>query len=161
MRDFARDLAREGRSIVIGLDPASLFDFGELASGPDDGGLAGGEEPGLCELLNGTATFAEVICRDPASRLHFLRAGRDGEFNLHEFENVLDSLAQIYDFLIMIAPPLDVTDTAAMLATKADFALLVSCAGPQNGQVLEAGAGEVLLIGLPDPSPRVIGRNAA
>ena len=68
----------------------------------------------------------------------------------------------------MIAPPLDVTDTAAMLATKADFALLASCAGPQNGQVLEAearlieaGAGEVLLIGLPDPSPRVVGRNAA
>ncbi|WGJ14495.1 hypothetical protein QEV83_17995 [Methylocapsa sp. D3K7] len=168
MRDFARDLAREGRSIVIGLDPSSLFDFGELASRPDDGGLVGGEEPGLCELLNGTATFAEVICRDPASRLHFLRAGRDGEFNLHEFENVLDSLAQIYDFLIMIAPPLDVTNIAAILATKADFVLLASSAGPQNGQVLEAearlieaGAGEVLLIGLPDPSPRVIGRDAA
>jgi hypothetical protein len=169
MRDFARDLAREGRSIVIGLDQSRLFDFGKLADdGPDGGGLAGGEEPGLCDLLNGTATFAEVICRDPASRLHFLRAGRDGELNLHEFENVLDALAETYDFLLMIAPPLEANGIAGTLASKADFAVLASVAGPQSGQVLEAeaqlieaGAREVLLIGLPDLSPRSIGRDAA
>jgi hypothetical protein len=169
MRDFARDLAREGRSIVIGLDPSSLFEFGRLAgAGPDDGGLAGGGEPGLCDLLNGTATFAEVICRDPASRLHFLRAGRDGELNLHEFDNVLDALVQTYDFLLMIAPPLGENGIAATLASNAEFVLLASVAGPQNGQVLEAeaqlieaGAREVLLIGLPDPSPQIIGRDAA
>ena len=52
MRDFARDLAREGRSIVIGLDESSLFDFGELAAGaPHGGALADGVEPGLCDLL--------------------------------------------------------------------------------------------------------------
>jgi Mrp family chromosome partitioning ATPase len=168
MRDFARDLAREGRSIVIGLDPSNSFDFGKLAGGGPDDGPADNEEPGLCDLLNGTATFAEVICRDPASRLHFLRAGRDGELNLDEFENVLDALAETYDFLLMIAPPLDVNNIAGTLASKADFALLASVARPQNGQVLEAeaqlieaGAGEVLLIGLPDLSPQIIGRDAA
>jgi len=169
MRDFARDLAREGRSIVIGLDQSRLFDFGKLADdGPDGGGLAGGEEPGLCDLLNGTATFAEVICRDPASRLHFLRAGRDGELNLHEFENVLDALAETYDFLLMIAPPLGQNSIAETLAAKADFAVLAMPAGPRDGtlieaeaRLIEAGAGEVLLIGLPAELPQSLGRDAA
>jgi hypothetical protein len=81
---------------------------------------------------------------------------------------VLDALVQTYDFLLMIAPPLGENGIAATLASNAEFVLLASVAGPQNGQVLEAeaqlieaGAREVLLIGLPDPSPQIIGRDAA
>jgi capsular polysaccharide biosynthesis protein/Mrp family chromosome partitioning ATPase len=166
MCDFARDLAREGRSIVIGLDESSLFDFGRLAAGVPHGGAFGADgEPGLCDLLNGTASFAEVIRRDPASRLHFLRVGRDDELNLHEFAHVLDALAETYDFLLMIAPPLDQNSIAETLAAKADFAVLAMPAGPHSGtafeaeaQLIEAGAREVLLIGLPAASPQSLGR---
>jgi Mrp family chromosome partitioning ATPase len=169
MRDLARDLAREGHSIVIGLDESSLFDFGKLAAVvPNGGAIGAGEEPGLCDLLNGTASFAEVIHRDPASRLHFLRVGRHGELNLHEFAAVLDALAETYDFLLMIAPPLGQNSIAETLAAKADFAVLAMPAGPQDGtlieaeaRLIEAGAGEVLLIGLPAELPQSLGRDAA
>jgi capsular polysaccharide biosynthesis protein len=169
MRDFARDLAREGCSIVVGLDESSLFDFGRLAASvPHDGAFGAKEEPSLCDLLNGTASFAEVIHRDPASRLHLLRVGRDDELNLHEFAYVLDALAETYDFLLMIAPPLDQNSIAEALAAKADFAVLTVPAGPQGGavfeaeaQLIEAGAREVLLIGLPAAAPQSLGRDAA
>jgi hypothetical protein len=169
MRDFARDLAREGRSIVIGLDECSLFDFGSFKAGaPHGGAFAAGEGPDLCDLLNGTASFAEVIRRDPASRLHFLRVGGDDELNLHEFAHALDALAGTYDFLIMIAPPLDQNSIAEILAAKTDYAVLATPTGLQGGSVIEAearlieaGAREVLLIGLAAGSPRSLGRDAA
>ena len=106
MLDLARSLARKGRSIVIELDESSLLDFASSTAGAPHGHPPG-TEPALGDLLAGTASFAEVIRRDPASRLHFLPVGRDGELDFHEFANVLDALAGIYDFIVTIAPPLD------------------------------------------------------
>jgi hypothetical protein len=77
-------------------------------------------------------------------------------------------LAETYDFLLMIAPPLDQNSVAETLAAKADFAVLAMPAGLQGGSVfeaearlIEAGAREVLLIGLPAESPQSLGRDAA
>lgn len=169
MRDLARDLAREGRSIVIGLDESGVFDFGGLAAAAPHGEEVGeGAERGLCDLLNGTASFSEVIRRDPASRLHFLRAGSSDELNLHEFTHVLDALAETYDFLLIIATPLDQNSVAETLAAQADFAVLAMPAVPQGRSALDAearligaGAREVLLIGLPAASPARLGADAA
>lgn len=164
MLDLARGLAREGRSIVIGLDESSLSDFESSAAGVPD---LPGTKPALDDLLAGTASFAEVIRRDPASRLHFLQIGRNGELDLHEFANVIDALAGIYDFIVMIAPALDQNGMAGTLAAKADVVLLAA-REPRGGGVIEAearliesGAREVLLIGLPAESPRSLGLDAA
>lgn len=168
LRDFARGLAREGRSIVVGLDGSSLFDSDVSASGPR-GGDAAEDDPGLSELLNGTASFGEVIRRDPASRLHFLPAGRGEELNLAEFAQVLDALAEIYDFLLVIAPPLhqDRSGVAETLAAGARFTVVASPFGTQGGYAFEAetrlkdaGAREVLLIGVP-AALRSLSRDAA
>jgi capsular polysaccharide biosynthesis protein/Mrp family chromosome partitioning ATPase len=167
MLDLARGLAREGRSIVIGLDESSLLDFESSTAGAPHGHPPGAE-PALGDLLAGTASFAEVIRRDPASRLHFLPVGRDGELDLHEFANVLDALAGIYDFIVTIAPPLDRNGIAGTLAAHADVVLLAAPGDPRSGAVCEAearfiesGAREVLLIGLPAESPRSLGLDAA
>jgi hypothetical protein len=167
MLDLARGLAREGRSIVIGLDDSSLSDFESSAAGAPHGHPSGAE-PALGDLLAGTASFAEVIRRDPASRLHFLPVGRDGELDLREFANVIDALAGIYDFIVTIAPPLDQNGIAGTLAAKADVVLLAAPGKPSGGGVFEAearliesGAREVLLIGLPAESPRSLGLDAA
>jgi capsular polysaccharide biosynthesis protein len=164
--DLARGLAREGRSIVIGLDESSLLDFASSAGAPH--GSPPGAEPALGDLLAGTASFAEVIRRDPASRLHFLPVGRDGELDLHEFPNVLDALAGSYDFIVTIAPPLDRNGIAGTLAANADVVLLAAQGEPRGGAVFEAetrliesGAREVLLIGLPAESPQSLGLDAA
>ncbi|MGH6813472.1 MAG: Wzz/FepE/Etk N-terminal domain-containing protein [Methylocella sp.] len=166
MLDLARDLAREGLAIVIGLDEP-LLDFESSSAGAPRGHPPGGK-PALADLLAGTASFAEVIRRDPASRLHFLPVGRDGELDLHEFANVLDALAGIYDFIVTIAPPLDRNGIAGTLAAKADVVLLAAPGEPRGGAVFEAearliesGAREVLLIGLPAESPQDLGRDAA
>ena len=167
MLDLARGLAREGRSIVIGLDASSLLDFESSTAGAPHGHPPG-TEPALGDLLAGTASFAEVIRRDPASRLHFLPVGRNGELDLHEFANVIDALAGIYDFIVTIAPPLDRNGVAGTLAAQADVVLLAAPGEPRGGAVFEAearliesGAPEVLLIGLPAKSPRSLGLDAA
>ncbi|MGB6326383.1 MAG: Wzz/FepE/Etk N-terminal domain-containing protein [Methylocella sp.] len=167
MLDLARGLAREGRSIVIGLDESTLLDFESSTAGAPHGRPLGAE-PALGDLLAGTASFAEVIRRDPASRLHFLPVGRNGELDLREFANVLDALAGIYDFIVTIAPPLDRNGIAGTLAAKADVILLAAPGEPSGGAVFEAkarliesGAREVLLIGLPAMSPRSLGLDAA
>src|SRR6202011_4070349 len=90
MLDLARGLAREGRSILIALDESSLLDFESSTAGAP-GGHPPDTEPALGDLLAGTASFAEVIRRDPASRLHFLPVGRDGELDLQEVANVIDA----------------------------------------------------------------------
>jgi Chain length determinant protein len=166
MLDLARGLAREGRSIVIGLDESSLLDFESSAAGAPHG--PPDTEPALGDLLAGTASFAEVIRRDPASRLHFLPVGRDGELDLHEFANVIDALAGIYDFIVTIAPPLDRNGIAGTLVAQADLVLLAAPGEPRGGAVVEAearmiesGAREVVLIGLPAESPRSLGLDAA
>ncbi|MGH6801165.1 MAG: hypothetical protein ACRECZ_07105, partial [Methylocella sp.] len=167
MLDLARSLAREGRSIVIGLDESPLLDFESSAGGAPQGHPPGAE-PSLGDLLAGTASFAEVIRRDPASRLHFLPVGHDGELDLHEFANVLDALAGIYDFIVTIAPPLGRNGIAGALAAKADVILLAVQGETRGGAVVEAearliesGAREVLLIGLPADASRSLGLDAA
>ena len=167
MLDLARGLAREGRSIVIELDESSLLDFASSSAGAPHG-RPPGTEPALGDLLAGTASFAEVIRRDPASRLHFLPVGRDGEPDLQEFANVIDALAGTYDFIVTIAPPFDRNGIAGTLAAKADVVLLAAPGEPSGGAVVEAearliesGAPEILLIGLPAESPRSLGLNAA
>ena len=166
MLDLARGLAREGRSIVIGLDEPSQLDFASSTAGAPHGSPC--TEPALGDLLAGTASFAEVIRRDPASRLHFLPVGRDGELDFHEFANVIDALAGIYDFIVTIAPPLDENGIAGALAANADVVLLAAPGQPRGAAVvdaearlIESGAREVLLIGLPAELPRSLGRDAA
>jgi capsular polysaccharide biosynthesis protein len=165
--DLARGLAREGRSIVIGLDESSLLDFASSTAGAPHG-LPPGAEPALGDLLAGTASFAEVIRRDPASRLHFLPVDRDSELGLREFATVIDALAGIYDFIVTIAPPFDRNGIAGTLAAQSDVVLLAAPGEPRGGAVCEAearliesGAPEILLIGLPAESPRSLGLNAA
>jgi capsular polysaccharide biosynthesis protein/Mrp family chromosome partitioning ATPase len=167
MLDLARGLAREGRSIVIGLDESSLLDIASTTAGAPHGHPPGAE-PALGDLLAGTASFAEVIRRDPASRLHFLAVGRDSEPDLREFATVIDALAGTYDFIVTIAPPLDRNGIAGTLAAQADVVLLVAPGEPRGGPVCEAEAGliesgapEILLIGLPAESPRSLGLDAA
>jgi len=81
---------------------------------------------------------------------------------------VIDALAGIYDFIVMIAPSLDQNGVAGTLAAQADVVLLAAPGEPRDGAVCEAearlidsGAREILLIGLPAESPRSLGRDAA
>ncbi|HTV33116.1 MAG TPA: hypothetical protein VME69_08430 [Methylocella sp.] len=156
---LAHRLSPAGSSIVIELNPSSSFD----SIRPDCP-----QEPGLRELLAGTASFTEVIHRDPASRLHILGAGSEGRLDICEVRAAVDTLAETYNFLLVQAPPLDQNDTAAALASSADFVVLALPAGLKGSRLietqtrlLEAGAGDVLPISEVHPLPHNIGQNAA
>jgi Mrp family chromosome partitioning ATPase len=166
MLDLARCLAQHGRAIAIGLDTESLIEPSSQPAAllPGEGAHA---HPALSELICGTASFSEVIGRDPASRLHLLPIGHAGDVPLHEFEPVLDALGATYDFLLMLAPPAFDYETARMLASATDLAVLAVQAG-QGGaaseatrRLIEGGAREVLLIGLSPSDQPSLGRDAA
>ncbi len=161
---LARELAREGRAIAICLNGASLSQLGGAAG--CQLGTPEGAAPLLGGLVAGRASFAEVICRDPCSRLHLLPLGQSGALDFHELQKIIDALAETYDYVVTMAPQIESDDTAKILAQESDFAILESparAAGPYLAaevQVIESSRGEVLLLGLEKGGP-ALARSAA
>ncbi len=96
----ARRVAAEARAILVDFDrlaPAVVSPAIASAAAPET------EPAGLSELLAGEATFAEIIHRDAATRLHVVPVGREdlpdgsgGDYGL-----VLEALAETYDFVLL------------------------------------------------------------
>ncbi len=156
---LARLLSREGRAIFIGLgDEAESADRLPVCCGGRD----------LSDLLCGSASFAEVIRRDPRSRLHFAPAAASGAIDVSELATVVDALARTYDFIFLTAPALDASDMARALAVNADFVLLGTPPEPHDAAIAKAraelcacGARDVLVVGAPAPFRQSIGKDAA
>jgi len=163
---FARELARGGRAIAICLDSASFLNFGGQAMAPNFKAVPGAGSL-LGDLIAGRVLFTEVICRDPASRLHMLPVGQSDDLDLHELENIVDALAETYDFTLIISSPIDQVDTAKYVAAKSDFVLLASPVSADGSvvaaewQLIESGAAEILLIGPETDVGQSLARNAA
>ncbi len=145
---LGRSLSERGRSIVVDLDvgPANLA---PLVDGEDHRAVAA--LPGLSELLSGTASFAEVIHRDHASRLHFVPTGRC-EADFRDFDLILDALSETYDFIILLAPAFPRSDIAKVMAPYADLVVLTGSRLGNGGnlaalkaELIDAGAPEVLV----------------
>ncbi len=134
-RDVARTLgqalARDRRAVLVELD----------TQGADNDGL-----PGFGDLLSGAASFEEVIHRDRASRLHVVSPGNGPIDHVEDSDLILDALSRTYDFVIIVAPPLERDELALILAPDADCAVL-ACAAEATPETIEelrqAGAGEV------------------
>jgi succinoglycan biosynthesis transport protein ExoP len=145
---FARNLAREGRPIIIDLNAGA----GQVAP-------LFGTEPrpekmmGLTDLLEGEASFADVIHRDCASRLHFVPFGSAESFDPDDLDIILDALAQTYDFVVLAAPPLATSEMPKALAPYADFVVLAEPAENDEAstkaaraELSAAGAAEILVV---------------
>ncbi len=152
LTDLARKLSGRGRSVIVDLNRTPLTLATMVA--PDAGGSSAvATMPGLSELLAGTSSFAEVIHRDHASRLHFIPTGtRDADFR--DFDLVLDALAETYDFIMLLAPAFPQCEIAKVMAPYADVVVLATEADADDEalaaleeELIEAGAREVLLAG--------------
>lgn len=148
---LGRTLAERGRSIIVDLDasPLALVPL----TGDGQGAHAVTALSGLSELLSGQASFAEVIHRDGASRLHFIPTGRC-EADFRDFDLILDALSETYDFIILLAPAFPRSDIAKVMAPYADLVVLTGSANADagmlaalEGALTEAGAREVLVTG--------------
>jgi succinoglycan biosynthesis transport protein ExoP len=154
---LARALAQRGRAIIVDLNasPAALE---PLAGGDRDQPAAG--LTGLSELLAGQVSFAEVIHRDHATRLHFIPAGtREADFR--DFDLILEALSETYDFVVLLAPSFPASEIVKIMAPHTDFIVLTAAGDLSERQLtllrselIEAGARDVLVTHQPVPGKR-------
>ena len=142
---LGRQLAREGRTILVDLE-------GSVESrAAVRGMLASVEtEAGFGDLLAGTASFAEAIHRDGASRLHIIRAAASPLMAADEASLALDALSETYDYLLVLAPAAVASAVMRSLAPHLDMVLLFDPetidVTASHAALVEAGAGDVLLV---------------
>lgn len=115
---LARHLAREARVVVVDL----------AASSPTIAAVSvDASAPGLAELMQGEASFAQVITRDKLSRLHLVMAGRPGfDRSLLQSPRVtlaIDALLRAYDHVLIDAG--SASDLPAELLTAHARAVVV------------------------------------
>lgn len=115
---LARSLARtDARVVLVDLrsDGANAESMGE-----------GSGLPGFSDLLDGAASFAQVIFRDRRSRAHFIPAGREPVtpklIDTEQLETVLSALAMTYDYLLIDAAD----DMIALVGPGSSAAMVVS-----------------------------------
>jgi len=98
--------------------------------------------PGLSELLSGTSSFADVIRRDPGSRLHVISAGAQ-QFDpmpligADRVERVFDALEGSYRFILIDSPPVMLSPETRALTSHADIAVLVGDSLPGAQRLIE------------------------
>ncbi|WP_448031582.1 GumC family protein [Bradyrhizobium liaoningense] len=115
---LARHLARDARVVVVDL----------AASSPTIAAVSvDASAPGLAELMQGEASFAQIITRDKLSRLHLVMAGRPGfDRSLLQSPRValaIDALLRAYDHVLIDAG--SASDLPAELLTAHARAVVV------------------------------------
>ncbi|MFB6451873.1 GumC family protein [Bradyrhizobium tunisiense] len=159
---LARHLAREARVVVVDLAASSPT----IAAVSVDASASG-----LAELMQGEASFAQVITRDKVSRLHLVMAGRPGfDRSLLQSPRVtlaIDALLRAYDHVLIDAG--SASDLPAELLTAHARAVVVPDASMASDartlmceQLRAVGFSEVTMLSKPvQPSdaveaPRVV-----
>ena len=124
---LARHLAREARVVVVDLAASSLA-ISAASADP--------VAPGLAELMQGEASFAQIITKDKLSRLQLVAAGRPGfDRSLLQSPRVtlaIDALLRVYDHVLLDAGT--ASDLPAELLTTNARAVVV----PDPGMPTEA-----------------------
>ncbi len=127
---LARLLARGARVVVVDL-AASSPTIAAIAADPS--------APGLAELMQGDASYSQIITRDRLSRVHLVNAGRPG-FDRTQLQSprmtlAIDALLRVYDHVLLDAG--SASDLPAELLTANARAVVVPEASmPQDARAL-------------------------
>ncbi|WP_027529934.1 exopolysaccharide transport family protein [Bradyrhizobium sp. WSM3983] len=160
---LARHLARDARVVVVDL-AASSPTIAAVSVDP--------AAPGLAELMQGQASFAQVITRDKLSRLHLVMAGRPGfDRSLLQSPRVtlaIDALLRAYDHVLLDAGsasdlPAELLTANARAVVVPDVSMDVDARALMCEQLKAVGFSEVTMLSRPvQPSdagetpPRVV-----
>ena len=95
---LARLMARQAKVVVVDL-AASSPTMAAVSADP--------AAPGLAELMQGEASFAQIITKDRLSRVHLVSAGRPG-FDRAQLQSprltlAIDALLRVYDHVLLDA----------------------------------------------------------
>jgi Mrp family chromosome partitioning ATPase len=146
---LARLLAREARVVVVDL-AASSPTFSAISADPS--------APGLAELMQGDASYSQIITKDRLSRVHLVNAGRPG-FDRTQLQSprmtfAIDALLRVYDHVLLDAG--GASDLPAELLTANARAVVVPEASmPQHArnlmceQLKSVGFSEVTMLDEP------------
>jgi uncharacterized protein involved in exopolysaccharide biosynthesis/Mrp family chromosome partitioning ATPase len=160
---LARRMARQGKIVVVDLAAFSPT-IAAVSVDPN--------APGLAELMQGEASFSEIITRDRLSRVHLVAAGRPGFDRAHlqspRLTLAIDALLRVYDHVLLDAG--GASDLPAELLTAQARAVVVPDASmPEDARTLmceqlnAVGFSEVAMLSGPcqasdaiEVSPRVV-----
>jgi succinoglycan biosynthesis transport protein ExoP len=122
---LARLMARETKVVVVDLAAASQM-IPVVSVDPN--------APGLAELMQGEASFAQVITRDRLSRVHLVCAGRPGFdralLQSPRLKLAIDALLRVYDHVLLDAGT--ASDLPAELLTAQARAVVVPDASMEH-----------------------------
>lgn len=87
-------------------------------------------QPGLAELIGGSATLSQVRQKDKLTNLHLMPAGviegdTGGLLHSKRLETVINELREAYDTIIIDTPPLLAVPDAYVLSTLSDIGVFV------------------------------------
>jgi Mrp family chromosome partitioning ATPase len=160
---LARLMARQAKVVVVDLVASSLT-IPAVSVDP--------AAPGLAELMQGEASFAQIITRDRLSRVHLVSAGRPGfdRAQLHSprLALAIDALLRVYDHVLLDAGA--ASDLSAELLTSQARAVVVPEASMAQDaralmcdQLKAVGFSDVTMLSKPcqpsdavEPGPRVV-----
>lgn len=152
---LARLLARDAKVVLIDLSEAPVV----LSSASADG-----TAPGLAELMQGEASFGQVISRDRLSSLHLVSAGRPG-FDRALLQSPRLSLAvsalyRVYDHILLAAGtasdlPADLLTTGARAVVVPDPAMADAARAKMAEQLVAVGFSEVAMVKAAIPEANV------
>ncbi len=158
---LARLMAQQAKIVVVDLVASSPM-MTAVSADP--------VAPGLAELMQGEASFAQIITRDRLSRAHLVSAGRPG-FDRAQLQSprlmlAIDALLRVYDHVLLDAGA--ASDLPAELLTSQARAVVVpeaSMASEARAQMCDqlraVGFSEVTMLSEPceasdavEPGPR-------
>ena len=160
---LARLMARQAKVVLVDLSAAS-----PMISAASVDPVA----PGLAELMQGEASFTQIITRDRLSRAHLVSAGRPG-FDRAQLQSprlvlALDALLRVYDHVLLDAGsasdlPADLLMSQARAVLVPDVSMSPEARTLMCDQLTEVGFSEVTILEKPcqasdavEPGPHVV-----
>ncbi len=150
---LARLMARDARIVVVDLDASSPA-IAAVSADP--------AAPGLAELMQGEASFSQVITRDRLSAAHLVNAGRPG-FDRSMLQSprltlAIDALLRVYDHVLLDAGaasdlPAELLTTNARAVVVPDASMATDARTVMCEQLKAVGFAEVTLLNRPVPAP--------
>ena len=121
--------------------------------------------PGLAELMQGEASFTQVITRDKLSRVHLVSAGRPGSdralLQSPRLTLAIDALLRVYDHVLLDAGsasdlPAELLTSEARAVVVPDASMPIDARTVMCDQLKAVGFSEVTMLSKPvQPSDAV------
>jgi Mrp family chromosome partitioning ATPase len=135
-------LAASGKSVII-------VDWSTSGAGLA-GELGIAARPGLSELIDGRATFEDIVQRVPGGEVHAIASGPSaatstGEVDADRVNLILDALDEAYDHIIIVGPYDDAHHLFEAIEGRFDAGLLVATEERQLPAVADEASSSMFL----------------